>query len=348
MPKSRAATSHTGRDLSIDPVFSPQLLPLSLLLLMHRDFEYPLERDAPGTFNMPELPDHYETELPVPRLANPRPRSRPAHVEQFAAVIRSSGCSTGNQPDYTDARYYLDRAVPAGNSDASAEFSTQQDKLPGIRQCLTATNLAELASGTHLLPAGSIVQVFALYPRTGSKVYVFNQPPNTAVVVQITGTAGGGGKYNGQILSGSSTASSTGTLAMPEGMGGSTSALILNEEEDGQAGHRIASGAYAVGQLVGNSAGTAIVMIRGALGATTGATTLGNGTGGSVSPDSTAWSRSSNGTPLTVWLQTRTVWDSTGGTLYAYLRSLSFDARGLLISVSGETQITVDVPTACQ
>ena len=46
------------------------------------------------------------------------------------------------------------------------------------------------------------------------------------------------------------------------------------------------------------------------------------------SADSTSWSKSSSGTPLNLWVQTRTFWDTSGNVLYAYLRQLSLDARG--------------------
>jgi hypothetical protein len=197
---------------------------------------------------------------------------------------------------------------------------------------------------------GMVVQVFALYARSGTKVYVFNQPPADAVVVEITGAVAGGGKYTGRVLSGASSAVAAGNLAMPEGLGvpGSDNALICNEEEDTLGGHRLAIPCYGVGRVAGISHGLTVVMIRGAKGATNSPTSLGDGTSGAVAADTTSWSKASDGTPVTVWVQTRTLWDSTGGVLYAYLRSFSFDARGLLVSVSGENRITVDVPTPCQ
>jgi hypothetical protein len=282
----------------------------------------------------------HDSELSAPRTR----RQTPAQVEQFAATVRTSPCATNITSDYTDARYYLDRAV--ATSSGSTALATQADSLPGLKQCLTATNLAEVANGTHRLPRGTVVQVFSLYTRAGKRLYVFNQPPPDGAVVQIGGAAGGGGKYTGQVLVGDSSAVSAGNVAMPEGLSTSSgpSALILNEEENGQTGHRIAPGSYAVGQIAGNSNGTAIVMIRGGSGATAGATGLG---GGGASPDSSSWSKASDGTPLNVWVQTRTYWDSGSGTLFGYLRQFSFDARGLLYAVSGETQITIDVATAC-
>ena len=295
-----------------------------------------------------EAIERFCADLVAGGAASPRPR--PAFVEQFPAIIRTSPCSSSASSDYTDSRYYLDRAVPVVSSSLAQPLATEVDTLPGVRQCLTATNLAELPAGTHLLPAGTVVQVFALYTRSGTKQYVFNQAPPAGVVVKLTGNASGGGKYTGRILTGSSAAVASGNLAMPEGMTvpGADNALVLNEEEDGQSGHRLATPCYAVGTVAGSSAALAVVMIRGALGATAGPTTLGDGTGGAVAADGTSWSRSGNGTPLLVWLQTRTVWDSTGGTLYAYLRSFTFDARGLLVAVSAENRITVDVPVACQ
>jgi len=285
----------------------------------------------------------HDSELSASRTRRPPP----AHVEQFAATVRSSPCATNVTSDYTDARYYLDRAV-ATNSGATA-LATQTDTLPGVAQCLTATNLAELAAGTHRLVKGAVVQVFALYTRAGKKLYVFNQPPPDGAIVLISGGAAGGGKYTGQVLTGDSTAAAAGDLAMPEGMSASAgpAALILNEEETGLNGHRIAAGSYAVGRVAGNAGGTPVIVIRGGSGATAGPAALGDGSGGGVGADGTSWSKPSDGTPLDVWVQTRTVWDSTTGTLFGYLRKFSFDARGLLYAVSGENQFTIDVATAC-
>lgn len=314
----------------------------------------PDERNIHTHERFPEPADVLEAlqvgaSAPAEESTGPRPMPRPALVEQFAAIVRTSPCSTNVSSDYPDARYYLDRAVPSSGLTSAASLAATVDALPGVKQCLTATNLAELAAGTHLLPAGTVVQVFALYARDGTKLYAFNQPPAGAVVVKITGTAGGG-KYTGRILTGASSASAAGNLSMPEGMSvpAADNALVLNEEEDGLSGHRLAVPCYAVGSVAGVSQGLNVVMIRGALGATGGGSTLGDGTGGPVAADSSSWSRSSSATPLVVWAQTRTVWDPSGGVLYAYLRSFTFDARGMLISVSGENQITVDVPVACQ
>lgn len=282
----------------------------------------------------------HDSDLSAPRAR----RQTPAQVEQFAATVRTSPCATNITSDYTDARYYLDRAV--ATSSGSTALATQADSLPGLKQCLTATNLAELAAGTHRLPKGTVVQVFSLYTRAGKRLYVFNQPPPDGAVVLVSGAAAGGGKYSGQVLAGDSTAAAAGDLAMPEGMNTSSgpSALILNEEETGLDGHRIAPGSYAVGQIAGNSNGTAIVIIRGGLGATASPTAL---SGSGIDADSTSWSKASSASPLDVWVQTRTFWDTGSGTLFGYLRKFSFDARGLLYAVSGETQITIDVATAC-
>jgi len=287
------------------------------------------------------------SELAVEGIASPRPRSRPAWVEQFTAIIRTRPCASNQSNDYPDARYYVDRAIPQDGSLSSGPLAPQVDTLPGVEQCLTATNLAELAGNTHLLSPGTVVQVFALYPRSGSKQFVFNQPTPDTAVVEITGAAAGGGKYNGRLVTGVSGAAASGNLAMPEGMSvaGTDNALVLNEEEDQESGHRLAIGAYAVGRIVGTSAGLTIVMIRGAPGSTSGPTTL---AGSGVSADSTSWSRVSNGTPVTASIQTRTLWDSVGGVLYAYLRNFTFDARGVLVSISGEAQVTVDIPTECE
>lgn len=301
---------------------------------------------SPGRFDAGEVLRLLGSAFEGAVEAEPRGRGRgaPALVEHFAAVVRSSPCASERTTDYTDARYYLDRAAPAADAGATDVVAPKVDELPGVEQCLTATNLAELSAGSHLVASGTIVHAFGVPTRGGGTVYFFNHEPVRTAVVQLTSNAAGGGKYLGNLVDGSSSAVGSGTLAMPEGMTGGASALILNEEEDGLGGHRIGTPCYAVGRVVGRAGGLTLVVIRGALGATAGATAL---SGSGVSANSTTWGRNADGTPVTVGVQTRTVWDSSAGVLYAYQRTLTFDARGLLVSVSAESQVTVDVATAC-
>jgi hypothetical protein len=283
----------------------------------------------------------------------PALRARPALVEQFVGIIRSAPCS-GNSGDYSDARYYIDRATPRlalGNSDL---LSADKDALPGVKECLTATNLAELAEGTHQLASGTLVQVFSLYVRgkNGTKLHVFNQPIRVGVVVQITGAASGAGEYNGRILTGTSSASPSSALSMPAGLSipGSDDALVLNLEEDGASGHRLASGTYAVGVVRGTTSESPprkIVFVEGGVGRTDSPTTLGGASEGSESADSSTWARG-GGTPLVLYVVSRTVYNEAGDkTLYSFVRPLTFDARGVLVSVGAETRVTVDVTEAC-
>ena len=301
----------------------------------------PLDDDFDAGEYFPTLADTYAEVLG--EAAGGRPR--PGYVEQFAGVIRSASCSTSAPGDFVDARYYVDRAIPQGVSGsraAPAILTAQTDLLPGVRQCLTAVNLAELPFGTHLLPAGTLVQVFVLYDRSApqKKWYLFNQPLAGAVAVQITGSAGGSGQYNGRILSGAARTSPTASLGMPAGMTipGSDNALVLNVEEDGQTGHRLRTATYAAGLVVGKtdeSTPRPIVMVRGGVGETASPTTLGGTTGGSETADTATWSRTSSATPLNLFMLSRVVYNPTGDkTLYAFVRQISFDARGLLLSVA--------------
>ncbi len=307
----------------------------------------PLDDDLDESDELPEFADLY-SEVLGEAVGG---RARPAYVEQFVGVIRSNPCSTANPGDYSDARYYVDRAI----AKSSASLSATPDALPGVRQCLTATNLAEVAAGTHLLPAGTIVQVGVVYDRSSParKVYLFNLAPLAAVVVAISGPAAGSGEYNGRVLAGASNATPSADLAMPAGMRtpGADDALVLNAEEDGQTGHRLRAGTYAVGAVIGRTAESMpreIVAVRGGVGATASPTTLGGTTGGSETADTAAWSRATNATPLNVYLLSRTVYNAAGDkTLYAFVRQLSFDARGLLLSASAETRITVDATESC-
>lgn len=276
-----------------------------------------------------------------------RPIPRPAQVEQFAAIVRGSPCYSGGGADYTDARYFLDRAVAQSGLEAGDAFAGAAEQTPGIKQCLTATNLAELGAGTHLLAVGTVVQVLGLPARErgGAKQYVFNQPPGVSFVVAITGAAGGGGKYTGTLLMGTSTASPAGNLAMPEGMQAGAPVLILNPAEDGLSTHVLRPGTYHNGTLVAPG----VVQIDCVpTGNTASPVTLGGTSEGPESADTNSWTRSSSGMPLDLYVVTRMVYNESGDqTLYQFVRKLSFDACGLLTAVSAEARVTIDATEAC-
>jgi len=147
---------------------------------------------SPGRFDAGEVLQLLASEFEG-ALAAERPRAQPALVEHFTAVVRSSPCASNQMTDYTNARYYLDRAAPDPDAGATELLAPKADEIPGIAQCLTATNLAELAAGSHLLAAQTIVHAFGVPTRGGGTVYFFNHPPVRSVVVQLTSNAAGGG-----------------------------------------------------------------------------------------------------------------------------------------------------------
>ena len=317
--------------------------------MSHRDFEASDGTDQESESLLAQLADAYAEAIGDAAQG----RARPAFAEQFLGVIRTGPCSSSSASNYTDARYYIDRATP-GVIGATQIVGAAADTIPGIRQCLVATNLAELSGKTHLLAAGTLVQVVGFYSRSSppAKLYVFNAPPTPIVVVKLTGSASGAGEYNGRILGGASSALPASALVMPAGMTipAADNALVLNTEEDGISGHRLKANTFAVGCVVGTTSETParwIVMVRGGYGETGSPTALGDGTGGALAADSGSWAKSTSGTPLNLWIQTRTFWDTGGNILYAYLRQLSLDARGLLVAVSAETRITVDTTQSC-
>jgi len=76
-----------------------------------------------------------------------------------------------------------------------------------------------------------------------------------------------------------------------------------------------------------------------------------SGAEGTEAAETTAWDRAaqaSGARGLTLSLVTRVGYFHTGDeTLYGYTRDLAFDDRGMLVTCSGETRFTIDVPEAC-
>jgi len=128
-------------------------------------------------------------------------------------------------------------------------------------------------------------------------------------------------------------------------------ALILNLEESGLSGHRLTNSSYAVGVVRGMTSDSPPAKHRPSSRRPWPhrfpTTTLG-GTSGSESADTTTWSKATDGSPVNVYLVGRVVYNAAGDqTLYSFVRMLSFDARGLLVSIGAETRVTVDVTEAC-
>ena len=136
-------------------------------------------------------------------------------------------------------------------------LTAQSETIPGLKQCLTATNLAEILDNTHALPAGTLVQVFAIYGRGPgiTQLLRFQSRAARAVVVSISGNAAGGGIRRPNPRRRSSASPGSG-LSMPAGLTPGDNVLILNVEETGMAGHRIAGGSYAVGVVRGRTSET--------------------------------------------------------------------------------------------
>jgi hypothetical protein len=79
-------------------------------------------------------------------------------------------------------------------------------------------------------------------------------------------------------------------------------------------------------------------------------TTLGAGEEGSETADTTTATISEVGAEgIAFWFVSRVVYDDAGDppTLYAMMRNATFDARGHLFEVSGETAVSVDVTEDC-
>ncbi len=168
------------------------------------------------------------------------------------------------EADYTDHRYWLqiaDCPDRAGNGITDKVPFKQRGNTTGY-EWITATNLAERmprtsgdaeqTGGTHLLVKGTAVRVKGVGGK--SPRYVFWHVPERPVRVKITSAASGGGKYNGRILTSSTTAvAATGDLAESDlgTVPGGDNCLVLNGAEVGKATHDLTSGTPVAKVFVG-------------------------------------------------------------------------------------------------
>ena len=100
--------------------------------------------------------------------------------------------------------------------------------------------------------------------------------------------------------------------------------------------------------MIPGSPPRSVVVIRGGMGRTDSPTIIGSESDSSEAADTTTWSKASDGTPVSIYVATRVVYNPTGDkTIYAFVRQLSFDARGSLYAIGEETRMTVDVTESC-
>lgn len=119
--------------------------------------------------------------------------------------------ASGNTPGYTDAndasdfsnaRYHVAPAFCNLNNSSGIDalFSFIQDDRQDAPPVRTMTNLAELASGTHALPMGTLVSFSSVPDTDGNPRYFFNQASPGLILVQLNQTGGSNAAYIGGTL----------------------------------------------------------------------------------------------------------------------------------------------------
>lgn len=122
----------------------------------------------------------------------------------------------------------------------------------------TLIRFADVSGGQsgYLVPSSSGVSVLWREAGTGTKwaVVRLGGGSDSSVLVKITGTASGGGKYLGRILTGAPTTEEADNLAMPEGMTvpDADNAVIVNLAENGASTHTLATNSFHLGNVVGS------------------------------------------------------------------------------------------------
>jgi hypothetical protein len=203
--------------------------------------------------------------------------------------------------------------------------------------------------GSHYLPIGANIMAIPTGQTSTDNLPIFRIYIGGGVVSFLYNSINADALYNGKTLSGTSTQTSGTAFTAPAGMtaAAANDCLVCSLFESGLVGNRIQLGSYGEGLVVGaTSAGLKIIYAQGGRGTTTSPTTLPHGSYGS--PDGTTWNRDSGtgaGTPVIFdpfWMG----YDATSGNFFMMTRVASYDARGMIYKVSGETQTTIGT-TAC-
>lgn len=141
--------------------------------------------------------------------------------------------------------YREQRAIPG--DDRSAELDAMRQELADLRGQLAAA-----------------VSLIRYLQEQTPRLATAGTTGGNACVVKVTGNASGGGKFNGRILTGDSTAVATGNLSMPEGMTvpAADNALVLSLYENGLSTHDLGINTYHVGVKCGVSGGKTVVVVQ--------------------------------------------------------------------------------------
>lgn len=269
------------------------------------------------------------------------------------------------EEDFTDARYWVQlvycEPLDEGELDQDDAIKfTPEIESEGQPHIICATNIGEMSmneaafvdgdGGSHVLSIGQHVMVTAIEQRqvdTTAVVFTLEAHDRTVPVV-FSSTYTTGGCYNGKIL-GWSTGAAPGLLSAALTHPADDNAIIQVVEEDGLSGHGAQLGSYSVGVIRGyidTDPPKAIVYVPSAKGRQDSPDVLGAAGEGAESADTSTWTR--GGTPITLYLQTRTFYDHGGSKiLYGYQRPVKFDAMGKLYEIGPETRYVVDDVSDC-
>lgn len=176
---------------------------------------------------------------------------------------------------YDDYRYWVVSVEPTADTDSpESELTVEDDQFPGVGRYVTAFNLAEITvtvedddsltveSSGHSVTEGQLVTVISYPSRSnpGRRLYFFSHAAGSTLVrakvtgTTLGGTALGGGKYAGRILTGTSTIAANSTdLTMPEGLTvpGADDCMIVNIAESGSSAHSLTDSGNAAPYVMG-------------------------------------------------------------------------------------------------
>jgi hypothetical protein len=174
-------------------------------------------------------------------------------------------------------------------------------------------------------------------------------PPGALLCKVLNPLATLGGYYDGSLYAGILGGDgSSGSLILPGGLQIGDRVLLSNVDEASLPTARIAAGSYVIGMYVGPSDEAQPrpqIAIHGGVGDTGTITNLGGNRSNADAVDGHTWRRDIDGTGVSFAVQTREYWNPTGGsgngTLADFSRTLTFDARGMLVFVGAEERVQV-------
>lgn len=282
---------------------------------------------------------------PVYRFEYPNPGS--SVTVKITGIRQVSGPPIAGGGRY-NCRVLTGRAAGV-DPDTDLDLPDTGETVPGSDNAIFENECETAFPNSHWIVIPSFIEArFVGYDNENPALPIYRAYIPSPDVPFVITAADGDAQYQVKTLTGASNETIGMAFVAPAGMtvAATWNAIACNLDEQSLSHNRLKVGSYGLGQVVGATPeGKGIIFFHGGVGRINSPKTLLIGT--YAAPDTTAWNRDTDGTPVKV-NQVVSVWgfDAASSKIWFNWRTLLTDARGMEFSWSAESQTTIDT-SAC-